>query len=185
MAKSAAVGRAALSDTIQPGIDEMIGLVALESFEPKHRFPEPLKAPLHELSLKALETGDFGDNFVHAMAAIFPYNTFTMRKFIIRDVYPDRVADAEARKEAAITKFEGMIDEAMPAAQAAYDQSLEKYEREREAWDAAHPAGGDDAAPAVPPTPSAADASMDVDAADTSMADVSTAVAPAAGKARA
>lgn len=187
VAKSAVVGRAALSAAIQPDIDAMVALIALESFEPKHKFPDALKLPLHDLAIKALKTGDFGENLFQAMAAIFPYNLFTMRKFIVKDVYPHRKADIEARKDAAISKFEVQVNEAMPASEAAYVQSTEKYARDREAWDAAQGVVGDENAPPVvpmPPPTSNADVSMDVDGPDTSMADVSTAT-PAAGKERA
>ena len=50
-----------------------------ESFEPKSKFPPNLKAPVHTIAVKALELGQYSDDFFQAMADIFPYNLFTMK----------------------------------------------------------------------------------------------------------
>lgn len=59
----------------------------------KNKFPPHLKDELVKVSYFALEIGEYDDEFYAVMPKIFPYNLFTMKKLIKREVYPKRMED--------------------------------------------------------------------------------------------
>lgn len=59
-------------------LQHMRDLVHAESFAVKSKFPTALRAPLAQLALKAVELGEYDENFFRVLPEIFPYNKFTM-----------------------------------------------------------------------------------------------------------
>lgn len=50
----------------------------LEDWSNKGKFPADLKPILAEVALKAIELGEYDDDFFNLMPVLFPYNRFTM-----------------------------------------------------------------------------------------------------------
>ena len=49
-----------------------------ESFEQKGKFPPSLKPILAQVAVKAIQCGEYNDNFFSLMPKLFIYNKFTM-----------------------------------------------------------------------------------------------------------
>ncbi|GAA5976365.1 hypothetical protein JCM10908_005474 [Rhodotorula pacifica] len=80
-----------------PELQEKLDYLKVESDkEPwvvKSKFPPHLKEELVKVAYFALEIGEYDDEFYAVMPKIFPYNLFTMKKLIKREVYPKRMRD--------------------------------------------------------------------------------------------
>lgn len=50
----------------------------LDDWSVKGKFPAELKPVLAEVALKAIELGEYDDDFFNLMPTLFPYNRFTM-----------------------------------------------------------------------------------------------------------
>ncbi|GAA5951435.1 hypothetical protein JCM8115_005149 [Rhodotorula mucilaginosa] len=81
------------SPELQEKLDYLKAEADKEPWIVKNKFPPHLKDELVKVSYFALEIGEYDDEFYAVMPKIFPYNLFTMKKLIKREVYPKRMED--------------------------------------------------------------------------------------------
>ncbi|KAK4048590.1 hypothetical protein OIO90_005760 [Microbotryomycetes sp. JL221] len=119
--------REGFSPELQEKLENLKAEVAKESFEVKSKFPPRLKPILVDVALTAVDLGEFDDDFLAMLPKIFPYNLFTMKKLVKREIYPHRVErlQAEIEKQMAILK-EG-VDVNYAKQKAEYAQALEQW----------------------------------------------------------
>lgn len=59
----------------------------------KNKFPPHLRELLVGVAYHALDLNEYDDQFYAIMPTIFPFNLFTMKKLIKREVYSKRIDD--------------------------------------------------------------------------------------------
>ncbi|KAG0367011.1 hypothetical protein BGZ54_004549 [Gamsiella multidivaricata] len=98
-----------LNEEVQVAYDIVADLARKETWEVKARFPPHIKAPLFECARIALATRSSGyvleDSFFVHLQAVLPYNKFTLKKLIYKNVLPGWIADLEAQKSRLIEQF--------------------------------------------------------------------------------
>ncbi|KFH70712.1 hypothetical protein MVEG_03560 [Podila verticillata NRRL 6337] len=89
--------------------DVVVDLARNETWEVKTKFPPHIKPPLFECARLALSTRTSGyvldDSFFVHLQAVLPYNKFTLKKLIYRNVLPQWIEDLEAQKAKYISMF--------------------------------------------------------------------------------
>ncbi|GAA5859955.1 hypothetical protein JCM8547_003031 [Rhodosporidiobolus lusitaniae] len=95
----------------------------------KNKFPPHLKDLLISVAYRALDTGEYGEDFFAAMPKIFPYNLFTMKKLIKREVFSKRIADMTAKQEEHLESLRGMIEESYPRQRREFEERWREWER--------------------------------------------------------
>jgi hypothetical protein len=102
------------------------------SFEQKGKFPPELKPRLTTCAVRAIQLGEYGDNFFNQLPRMFPYNRYTMFKLTKRLVYAEHVKMIVERQEQLLEELGKMVNEGMEAAQAEYDRAVALWEEKRE-----------------------------------------------------
>lgn len=146
---------------LQAAFDDLKAKVDAESFAVKTKFPPSLKPPLVETAKLAVMLGEYDDNFFNHLPTIFPYNRFTMMKLVKREFFAQHIKYFEDLKQDHLDKLGSMIRDSYPQQladfQAAHKAWVERGEapKDGEVAEANQPR---------PPT-RAADESTDVDGA--------------------
>ncbi|KAF9980758.1 hypothetical protein BGZ65_004710, partial [Modicella reniformis] len=98
-----------LNEDVQKAYNIVADLARKETWEVKARFPPHIKAPLFDCARVALTTRSSGymleDNFFFHLQLVLPYNKFTLKKLIYKNVLPGWIADLEAQKTRLIEQF--------------------------------------------------------------------------------
>ncbi|KAF9959848.1 hypothetical protein BGZ72_008622 [Mortierella alpina] len=98
-----------MNKEVQTAYDVVAELAKKETWEVKTKFPPHIKAPLFECARLALATRSSGyvleDYFFTHLQAVLPYNKFTLKKLIYKNVLPGWIADLEAQKARLIEQF--------------------------------------------------------------------------------
>ena len=82
---------------------------------------------------------------------MFPYNLFTMKKLVKREVFPKRILDLTAQQEGHIDVIRRGVNDTLAKQKADFDELHKKWEVEKAAWDAG--AGSRQASRAGTPDP--------------------------------
>ncbi|KDE04755.1 hypothetical protein MVLG_04811 [Microbotryum lychnidis-dioicae p1A1 Lamole] len=123
------------SAEMQKEIDRLKDEVAKESFEVKNKFPPRLRPILVDVAMRALELDEYDDDFFAIMPKIFPYNLFTMKKLIKREVFPKRIAAYEAEQDRQIEIIRQNVVELLPISKKNHAEDYAHYRAERAAWE--------------------------------------------------
>ncbi|KAI8362190.1 hypothetical protein B0O80DRAFT_94994 [Mortierella sp. GBAus27b] len=98
-----------LNEDVQTAYTIVADLARKETWEVKARFPPHIKAPLFDCAKIALTTRSSGyvleDNFFFHLQQVLPYNKFTLKKLIYKNVLPKWISDLEAQKTRLIEQF--------------------------------------------------------------------------------
>ncbi|KAG0027352.1 hypothetical protein BGZ81_005688 [Podila clonocystis] len=98
-----------LNPEVKLAYDVVVDLARSETWEVKTKFPPHIKPPLFECARLALSTRTSGyvldDSFFVHLQAVLPYNKFTLKKLIYRNVLPQWIEDLEAQKAKYISMF--------------------------------------------------------------------------------
>ncbi|EST04607.1 Hpc2-related domain protein [Kalmanozyma brasiliensis GHG001] len=138
---------------LQAAFDDLKRKVDAESFQ-KAKFPPSLKAPLIETAKLAVMLTEYNENFFNHLPTIFPYNRYTMTKLVKREFFPVHMKFFDELKQEHLDKLGGMIRDSYPQQladfEAAHKAWMERGEapKEGEAPQAIKPpkaANGDDA----------------------------------------
>ncbi|KAG0331079.1 hypothetical protein BG004_001834 [Podila humilis] len=94
---------------VRRAYDIVVELAKKETWEVKTKFPPHIKPPLFECARLALATRTSGyvldDSFFVHLQAVLPYNKFTLKKLIYRNVLPGWIEDLETQKSKYIAMF--------------------------------------------------------------------------------
>ncbi|KAM0751212.1 hypothetical protein T439DRAFT_356045 [Meredithblackwellia eburnea MCA 4105] len=101
--------------------------VAQADFSVKSKFPPHLRPILVEIGLFALSINEFDDDFLAQLPKIFPYNHFTMKKLIKREMYPARIELLENEQLKAMEDLERGIAEELPRQQEEFLRSHQEW----------------------------------------------------------
>ncbi|KAF9359686.1 hypothetical protein BGX34_008207 [Mortierella sp. NVP85] len=104
-----------LSDLAAKGTDTAGAITHLEeSWEIKSRFPQPLRDPLFKCARIALETRTKGylleDVFLAHLKVILPYNKFTLKKLIYKNILPEWSSGLTAKRDCMLATFKGHVE---------------------------------------------------------------------------
>ncbi|GEM06968.1 hypothetical protein Rt10032_c02g0985 [Rhodotorula toruloides] len=105
----------------------------------KNKFPQHLKELLTSVAYHALDLDEYDDEFFAEMPKIFPYNLFTMKKLIKREVFHKRIADMTQQQDELLSIIQDGIDQS-------YDGQRLDFERKRAEWEKQQAEGGGSAA---------------------------------------
>ncbi|KAG0261208.1 hypothetical protein BG011_001249, partial [Mortierella polycephala] len=98
-----------LNDEVKTAFDIVAALAKQETWEVKTRFPPHIKAPLFECARIALTTRSSGyvldESFFTHLQMVLPYNKFTLKKLIYKNILPGWLADLEVQKTKLIDQF--------------------------------------------------------------------------------
>ncbi|OAV98265.1 hypothetical protein PTTG_00316 [Puccinia triticina 1-1 BBBD Race 1] len=127
-----------LPRALEEALDSLkVEIQAVSPFVPK-KFPNELKPSTLRVAQMALDMNEYDECFFARLAQLFPYNTFTIKKFVKREILPQRKAYYETQIDERIARLRQMIIEGMPAARADYEAALLEHERAMQAWRETH-----------------------------------------------
>ncbi|CAH7673879.1 expressed protein [Phakopsora pachyrhizi] len=117
----------ALNTILEKALAELkVHVDAALPFPPK-KFPGHLKPLTLKVAHLALDLKEYDDYFFLKLAEIFPYNTFTIKKLVKREILPQRKAYYEAEINKRIEQLKPLIEEGMPKARADYKRALQDF----------------------------------------------------------
>lgn len=106
-----------------------------ESFEVKNKFPPRLRPILLSVALKALELDEYDDAFFNVLPTILPYNHYTLKKLVKREIFPHRIASIEARIDERIEILRRMVLDVLPQQKRDFEALHQQWERDRADWE--------------------------------------------------
>lgn len=121
----------------------------------KNKFPPHLKDELVQVAYFALEIGEYDDEFYAVMPKIFPYNLFTMKKLIKREVYAKRMADLAEELDQQLEILREGIRRNWAPQREEFERKLADYERKLAQGDGTTASGSTIAAARATPEPPA------------------------------
>ncbi|KIJ61712.1 hypothetical protein HYDPIDRAFT_176873 [Hydnomerulius pinastri MD-312] len=142
---------------LQAAIEELKAAISKESWNVKGKFPAAIKPILADVALKAVNLGEYDDDFFSLMPVLFPYNRFTMTKLIKRTIFTDHFNVLTTRQDELLEQLAALTKDGFPKAQEEWEKSVAAWERRQEKAKAESEAG-------AASTPSAADPSHHDDA---------------------
>ncbi|KAF9568867.1 hypothetical protein EC968_002801 [Mortierella alpina] len=102
-----------LNEDVQRTFILLAELARSETWEKKSKFPTRLRAPLFKCAKVALLTRSTGclieDNFFVHLQTIMPYNKFTLRKLIYKNILPAWLRELEGQKVTLVAKFRTQV----------------------------------------------------------------------------
>ncbi|KAF9209687.1 hypothetical protein BGZ49_002118 [Haplosporangium sp. Z 27] len=103
-----------LNDEVQESFDELSELVMKEDWESKARFPTNLRAPLFKCAKIALDTRSTGyvieENFFAHLQNLLPYNRFTLKKLVYKNILPQWSMELEDHLKTMIQAFKKRVE---------------------------------------------------------------------------
>ncbi|BGP54278.1 hypothetical protein JCM8202_000711 [Rhodotorula sphaerocarpa] len=117
------------SPELQQKLDHLKEESDKEPWIVKNKFPPHLKEELVHVAYFALDIGEYDDEFYAVMPKIFPYNLFTMKKLIKREVFSKRMQDLDEEQEEQFRILRQAIDRAYGPQRADYERRLAEYEK--------------------------------------------------------
>ncbi|GAA5887442.1 hypothetical protein JCM6882_002531 [Rhodosporidiobolus microsporus] len=118
-----------------PDLQELLDMLKTEadkeSWAVKNKFPPHLKELLISVAYHALDINEYDDDFFAVMPKIFPYNLFTMKKLIKREVFPKRVADMTKAQEDHVDVLKQGIADGLPKQRAEFEKKHAEWERQQ------------------------------------------------------
>ncbi|KAG1744590.1 uncharacterized protein EDB91DRAFT_191861 [Suillus paluster] len=138
---------------LQLAIEDLKVAISKESWDVKGKFPPSVKPILADVALKAVNLGEYDEDFFNLMPVLFPYNRFTMTKLIKRTIFTDHFKILTDRQDELLQQLAVLTKEGFSKAQEEWEKSVVAWERRKEkAKNESAEAG------AASTTPSAADA---------------------------
>ncbi|POW03955.1 hypothetical protein PSHT_11424 [Puccinia striiformis] len=120
---------------LEEALDSLkVEIEAASPFIPK-KFPNELKPSTLRVAQMALDMNEYDECFFTRLAQLFPYNTFTIKKFVKREILPQRKAYYDSQISERIARLKQMVTEGMPAARADYEAALLEYEAAKRVYD--------------------------------------------------
>ncbi|BGP14364.1 hypothetical protein JCM10213_004491 [Rhodosporidiobolus nylandii] len=117
------------SAELQEDLDMLRRESAKESWIVKNKFPPELRNLLTSVAYHALDLGEYGDDFFAVMPKIFPYNLFTMKKLIKREVFSKRIDDMNKQQEQLLGVLKKGIADSLAQQQADFARKRSEWER--------------------------------------------------------
>ncbi|KAF9574297.1 hypothetical protein BGW38_008336, partial [Lunasporangiospora selenospora] len=106
-----------LSKEVKSAYAIVADLANQESWENKARFPATIKGPLLDCARKALVNRSTGyileESFFAHLQVVLPYNRFTLKKLIYKNILPGWIQELETQKEQSIEMFAKRIHSSM------------------------------------------------------------------------
>ncbi|KAH7911152.1 hypothetical protein BJ138DRAFT_1151417 [Hygrophoropsis aurantiaca] len=133
---------------LQTAIDQLKAAISRESWEAKGKFPPSIKPILAEVALKAVNLGEYDDDFFSLMPALFPYNRYTMTKLIKRTIFTDHLNILTRRQDELLEQLAVLTKEGFSKAREEFEKSIVAWEKRQEKAKADADSGS---APADPP----------------------------------
>ena len=112
-----------------------------------------MKDPLRDITIRAIELDQYGEEYYEAIRSIFPYNLFTIKvrtvildsystanfedilqKFIKRDIYTYHTQSIKDQIDELIRQLTIEVDSAMPSQIETYEASMDKYRQALQEW---------------------------------------------------
>ncbi|KAK4705505.1 hypothetical protein P7C70_g707, partial [Phenoliferia sp. Uapishka_3] len=115
------------SPELQAEIDMLKAEVAKESFEVKNKFPPRLKPILVNVALRALDLKEYDDDFFAILPKIFPYNLFTMKKLVKREIFPARMERIDDEQTEHLQTIENGINDSITRQRAEFEQQHQEW----------------------------------------------------------
>ncbi|GAA6000291.1 hypothetical protein JCM10207_007943 [Rhodosporidiobolus poonsookiae] len=129
------------SPELQADIDMLKVEVDKADFSVKNKFPPHMRELLTAVAYHALELGEYDDHFFAIMPKVFPYNLFTLKKLIKREVYPKRIDSMTKQQQEHLQHLQAGINQQ-------YGPQRAEFEARHAAWEK-HVAEGGGVAPAA------------------------------------
>ncbi|GAA6061890.1 hypothetical protein JCM10212_004708 [Sporobolomyces blumeae] len=104
---------------------------AKESYEVKNKFPPHLKELLVSVAYHFLDLGEYDDYFFAELPKIFPYNLFTMKKLVKREVFAKRINDMTKEQDAYLDALNVGVKEAFDKQHAEFLKQKADYEKSK------------------------------------------------------
>ncbi|KAH7927982.1 hypothetical protein BV22DRAFT_1005738 [Leucogyrophana mollusca] len=109
---------------LQAAIEHLKVAISQESWEAKGKFPPSIKPVLAEVALKAVNLGEYDEDFFNLMPALFPYNRYTMTKLIKRTIFSDHLKILTTRQDELLEQLATLTKEGFPKAREEYEKSV-------------------------------------------------------------
>lgn len=124
---------------IAPQLDAAIQKLKVEvdaalPFEPR-KFPPHLIPLTLEVAQSALELNEYDGTFFSHLAQIFPYNTFTIKKLVTREILPNRQKYYEDQIDLRVERLQVLIDEAMVNVKIDHEKAMADWKVAMEEWE--------------------------------------------------
>ncbi|EGG05150.1 uncharacterized protein MELLADRAFT_88252 [Melampsora larici-populina 98AG31] len=103
-------------------------------FEPR-KFPPHLTPLTLEVAQLALDLNEYDAAFFSHLAQIFPYNTFTIKKLVTREILPNRKKYYEDQIDSRVERLNILIDDAMVKVMADHEKALADWRVAMEEWE--------------------------------------------------
>ncbi|OAX35980.1 hypothetical protein K503DRAFT_772952 [Rhizopogon vinicolor AM-OR11-026] len=117
---------------LQLAIEDLKVAIANESWDVKGKFPPSIKPVLADVALKAVNLGEYDEDFFNLMPLLFPYNRFTMTKLIKRTIFSDHLKILTDRQDELLRQLDALTKEGFQKAQEEWEKSVVAWERRKE-----------------------------------------------------
>ncbi|KAG2064926.1 hypothetical protein BDR04DRAFT_1109359 [Suillus decipiens] len=117
---------------LQLAIEDLKSAISKESWDVKGKFPPSIKPILADVALKAVNLGEYDEDFFNLMPVLFPYNRFTMTKLIKRTIFADHLKILIDRQDELLQQLAGLTKEGFSKAQEEWEKSVVAWERRKE-----------------------------------------------------
>ncbi|KIK33455.1 hypothetical protein CY34DRAFT_18356 [Suillus luteus UH-Slu-Lm8-n1] len=113
---------------LQLAIEDLKFTILKESWGVKGKFPPSVKPILADVALKAVNLGEYDEDFFNLMPVLFPYNRFTMTKLIKRTIFTDHLKILTVRQDELLQQLAGLTKEGFSKAQEEWEKSVVAWE---------------------------------------------------------
>ncbi|KAG1807962.1 uncharacterized protein BJ212DRAFT_1281275 [Suillus subaureus] len=117
---------------LQLAIEDLKTAISKESWDVKGKFPPSIKPILADVALKAVNLGEYDEDFFNLMPVLFPYNRFTMTKLIKRTIFVDHLKILTDRQDELLQQLTGLTKDGFSKAQEEWEKSVVAWERRKE-----------------------------------------------------
>ncbi|ORY88761.1 hypothetical protein BCR35DRAFT_204914 [Leucosporidium creatinivorum] len=129
-------GPHSFSPELQAEIDMLKAEINKESFEVKGKFPPRLRPILIEVAQKALDLGEYDDDFFAILPKLFPYNLFTMKKLVKREIFAYRISTMTAAQDEHIDIIRRGVNETLARQKKEFEEAHATWAVEKAKFDA-------------------------------------------------
>ncbi|KAG2137883.1 uncharacterized protein EDB93DRAFT_1166549 [Suillus bovinus] len=117
---------------LQLAFEDLKSAISKESWDVKGKFPPSIKPILADVALKAVNLGEYDEDFFNLMPVLFPYNRYTMTKLIKRTIFTDHLKILTDRQDELLQQLAGLTKEGFSKAQEEWEKSVVAWERRKE-----------------------------------------------------
>ncbi|KAL1915672.1 uncharacterized protein VTP21DRAFT_6431 [Calcarisporiella thermophila] len=123
-----------LSPDIQAQLELLRVEAAKESFANKAKFPKALRPIVLAAGRMVFDRAPdrkLDDNFISHLMEILPYNRFTLRKFVTKNVLPDIISGLERERTRIMAELRSHVEAAMEGQLKNYEEKMAAYDAEQ------------------------------------------------------